>query len=145
MSCANVLGQSVSWCRFLCALSSQLAQWSLSTDLAMPLLGVYLLISCTLNLDPYRKFNILFISGDGEGSHGVSSCLQDGQLQAVNMLYCDTRCMKVTVNVGSDLCPGRRTGSQLQMKRLSLRHHRSKFKTSGNLPISLEESIECST
>ena len=35
-----------------------------------------------------------------------------------------------------------RTGGQVQMNRLSLRNSRLKFKTSGNLPIILEESIE---
>ena len=35
-----------------------------------------------------------------------------------------------------------RTGSQLQMNRLSLRNNRSKFETAGKLPFGLEESIE---
>jgi hypothetical protein len=35
-----------------------------------------------------------------------------------------------------------RSGSKLQMNRLSLRNNRLKFKIAGKLPIVLEESIE---
>ena len=40
------------------------------------------------------------------------------------------------------LWSGTRTGSWLQMSRLSLRNHRSRLETAGKLPIILEEFIE---
>ena len=46
-----------------------------------------------------------------------------------------------TLGFGEELWSGR-TGSSLQMNRLSLRNNRLKFKAAGKLPIILEEFIE---